>query len=388
LTILGVFIGVIIIIGVASVLNGFRAHVVERIESFGTNNVYVSRMPGIQLSRPAWDIRHRKDLTLNDAWAVRDQCPAVEAISPAFADEKSEDLKYAGRESLSVPIRGAFPSVLQVLGLNLQFGRFFTDEENRRRVPVAVIGATLAESLFPTITPLDKQVILKGQRFRVIGVFEKSKGDPFGGENPDDSMFCIPYYCYKQFYPWERDHKFAVRAERGRLLDAIQQIEEVLRRRRHIAWHAPNDFEIATADSFIETFDRIVFATMAVMFALSSVAFMVGGVGVMNIMLASVKERTREIGLRRALGARRRDITWQFLIEAMALTGLGGILGITLGEILMSGIAHALPQLPVAVPVWARVFGLFGSIGVGLVFGLWPALSAARLDPIQALRYE
>jgi putative ABC transport system permease protein len=244
------------------------------------------------------------------------------------------------------------------------------------------------EALFLHESPLDKKLTVNGRPFRVLGTMEKFRDAPFGGENPQDSLIFIPYYAFRTLFPTAREHIIAARAQPGRLAQSVEQIEEVLRRRRRVAWDKDNDFEIGTSDSIIKTFDKIVFAALAVMFSLSTVAFLVGGVGVMNVMLASVKERTREIGVRRAIGARRRDITWQFLIEAGAMTGVGGILGVVVGEAAMRGLAACLPALPCVTPMWARLFGFFGSVAVGLIFGLWPAVAAARLDPIKALRYE
>lgn len=389
LTVLGVSIGVIIIIGVASVLNGFRQGVVESIEMFGNNNITVSRFPQMTMSRPSYEIRRRKPLTLEDAWAIRDQCPAVLAVDPQQY-ESPDTVKYRDRELYMPTVCGCFPEFQQITPQELADGRYFTASENQQRVPVCVIGYAAAQTLFPHETPIGKEINIDGNQVRVIGVLTKFQ-DPSGGDdNPRDQLILMPYYVFKQTIGgwWWNDHQIKVRARTGQLRLALEQIEEVLRRRRHVAWTAPNDFEMNTTDSLIAAFDRIVFATIAVMFALSTVAFMVGGVGVMNVMFASVKERTREIGVRRAIGARRRDIIWQFLIEAMAMTGGGGVIGVVIGQALMLSLHWLLPSMPNVTPMWARVFGFLGSMSVGLLFGLWPAITAARLDPIKALRYE
>lgn len=387
LTIMGVFIGVVIIIGVASVLNGFRQGVIDQIEQFGTNNIYITRFPMMGFGRPKADLRKRKLLNIHDVWALRDECPAIGAISPLLAGFQTITVKYGKEEMVGPNLRGVYPSMSDVMDVHLTDGRFFTAEENVRREDVCVIGAAVVDALFPRQNPVGKQISLNGQSLRVIGTMAQFKSG-FGDENPEDSLVMIPYFKYRDLFPYIRDHVIAIRARTGQLSAALEQIEEVMRRRRHVAWNDQNDFEMGTSQSLIETFDKIVFATLAVMFALSAVAFLVGGVGVMNVMLASVKERTREIGVRRAIGARRRDITWQFLVEAMVMTGTGGILGVFIGRGLLYMLSTFLPSLPCATPLWAQLFGFFGSIGVGLIFGLWPAISAARLDPIRALRYE
>lgn len=386
LTVIGVSIGVIIIIGVASVLNGFRQNVVDNFASWGTSNVFVTRFPLMSMSRPSREIRKRKHLTLQDAEAIREECPAVLAVSPEKFD--SSNVKYGNQEMMNAQLRGAFAEARDVHDIKLSEGRFYTSEENRLRASVCVIGASVSETLFARLSPIGKTIALDGKRLRVIGVMEKSKNSTSGEESSDDTIIYLPYTVFRDMHPYYDDNFIIARARPGQLRLAIEQIEEVLRKRRHVAWKDPNDFEVNTFDSMVASFDKIVFATLAVMFALSTVAFMVGGVGVMNVMFASVKERTREIGIRRAIGARRRDIIWQFLTEAMAMTGGGGLIGVLIGEGIMRGLFWLMPAMPNTTPMWARLFGFFGSVGVGLVFGLWPAIQAAHLDPIKALRYE
>lgn len=392
LTIMGVFIGVVIIVGVASVLNGFRQGIVDVLKGFGTNNIYVTRVPAMNLGGAgSHDIWHRKRFYLRDVEAIRDECSAVQSVTPVLRMEGPWVTLRAGNESMVGPIvEGAWPEKMQVIELDLKEGRFFTDEENKRRVPVCIIGVSVVEALFPKErSAVGKEISLWGKRLRVIGVFKKFPNAlSFSSENPADSVVQIPYGVFRQFFPWNKDILIEARARAGFRDKAMEQIEEMLRRKRHLRWNQDNDFEIETPDSIIEKFDKMTRATVAVMFALSTVAFLVGGVGVMNVMLASVKERTREIGVRRAIGARRRDITWQFLVEAMALTGVGGLTGVLMGELIMNAIKTWVPAVPCATPMWARVFGFVGSVSVGVVFGLWPAMKAAKLDPIEALRYE
>jgi len=389
LTMLGIFIGVLLVVAVASVLNGFRQTFVDRVEQFGTNNIYIYRFPFINLGPPTREMRLRKPLRLTDAWAIRDQCPSVELVSPGIqASTFLSHASYRGEEVDSPRVRGVFPDNVDVANRVLTEGRFFTEQENEHRAPVVVIGSASAEALFPHGGGVGKEILLGGHKYTVVGTLEKRKEGPFGAQNEEDTLFLVPYYTVRRFYAGEDDHFIAARARTGKIEQAIEEIAEVLRRQRKVRWNEDNNFEIGTADTLIRSFDEIVFATLAVMFLLSTVGFMVGGVGVMNIMLVSVKERTREIGLRKAVGARRRDIMGQFLVEAIVLCAIGGVAGLVVAEGLLKLVGIVMPSLGSTTPMWARLFAFFGSASVGLFFGLWPAWKAARLDPIEALRFE
>ncbi|MFY9345943.1 MAG: ABC transporter permease [Planctomycetota bacterium] len=389
LTVLGIFIGVLLVVTVASVLNGFRQSVVDQVEQFGTNNIYIYRMPFVQLGPMSREMRRRKELSLRDAWAIRDRCPSVEIVSPGIqVPTFLTRASYRGESVDSPRLRGVFPDNVEVANRVLVEGRFFTEQENQHRVPVVVLGFASAQALFPSGGGVGKEILLDGRKYTVVGTLEKRKEGPFGQQNEEDTLFLAPYWTMRRFYPWEDDHFLAARARTGEMTAAIDEITHVLRRQRKVRWNEDNNFEIGTADTLIKSFDDIVFATLAVMFLLSTVGFMVGGVGVMNIMLVSVKERTREIGLRKAVGARRRAILGQFLVEAMVLCTIGGVLGLLVAEGLLSLVELVLPNLASSTPMWARAFAFAGSGGVGLFFGLWPAWKAANLDPVEALRHE
>ena len=389
LTMLGVFIGVVIVTAIASVMNGFRDNVVSQVQEFGTNVIYVYRFPIFRMGHSDRHLRNRKPLNLDDAWAIREQCPSVAEVSPQLEYQSWSGTARAGGERMESPVlRGTFPVVEQVWSLALREGRFFTDAENQHRMDVVVIGQGAADALFPNRQAVGRQIDAVGIRLIVVGVMEKRKEGPLGESNREDSVLFIPYHTFRKHYPWMEDHFLVVSAKPGKLSQADDEIQEVLRRRRKIRWNEDNNFETATASSIIATFDQIIFGAFAVMVVLSSVAFRVGGVGVMNIMLASVKERTREIGMRKAIGARKRDVAWQFLVEAMVLTGTGGILGMLFTDALGMAVRHWWTGLPLSTPLWARIAGFSGSVSVGLIFGIWPALKAASLDPIEALHYE
>ena len=392
LTVLGVFIGTLTVIAVGSIIAGLDAQLVQTAEQYGTRVLWIYKLEMGAPHRLTREERLRKPITYEDALAIKEQCPAVEEVSMAvFAGMEEFGLtpsvaRYKGREFSGAQFMGVDANYLALANSSLADGRFFTEPDDYHRRDVTVIAASVVERLFPQEDPVGKSIVVERHTFEVVGALNKFKG--FLGDNPDDRDIFIPYGTYKKLYPAAKDHFLSVMARSGRMDAARDEVRGLLRRRRHVKYDDPDNFGIATAESLITEFRQIIGVVALVMVVISSIGLLVGGIGVMNIMLVSVTERTREIGVRKAIGARRRDIVWQFLLEAVTLTGVGGLLGIFAGFMLSLMIRLLVPSLPSTVPLWSVVAGFVVATSVGLFFGLWPALKAARLDPIDALRYE
>jgi putative ABC transport system permease protein len=386
LTVLGVLIGTFCVIVVASVFAGLDQEFVEAAKGFGTNTLFIFKWdPGIHIGRLTKEERMRKPLTFEDSVAITDQCPSVETTATEiFVWGPNPVVKYKAKEILDVNFIGATANDFRVVNDELGDGRFFTDAENLHRRDVAVIGSDVVKRFFEHEDPIGKTITVGGDPYEVIGTIAPRKSFP--GDNGSDRVVKIPYLTFKKMYPLQKENFILAMAYSGKVNEAKEEISNVLRRRRHVKPGDKDNFGISSADAIIQQFRQIMSMVVLVMVVISSIGLLVGGIGVMNIMLVSVTERTREIGVRKAVGARRSDISWQFLLEAMTLTGLGGVLGI-LGGYAVSFALHAI-NWPSDVPLWSVVSGFVVAVGIGLIFGMWPALKAARLDPIVALRYE
>ena len=394
LTVLGIVIGVMTAICIASMLTGLRHNIVSMIEEYGTNNIYAFHLSTGPRTSEDRSERLRRPLTVADAEAIKAQASAVEEVAwvapnVGFNGGSFDDnVTYQGRNYRWGNTQGVSPNYVDVYNITLREGRFISDSDDQQRANVMVIGVNAAEALFPGMNNVaGANVRMGGYNFEVIGVLEKRKAG-FFGENEEDNAVYIPFRTAQKIAPAKGYLLLVIRGRSGQVNEALTQSEDILRRRRQVKFGDPNNFDIKTADKFIEQFDSITAMVGLIAIAISSLGLLVGGIGVMNIMLVSVTERTKEIGVRKALGARRRDIVRQFLFEAMMLTFLGGALGVLLAVGASQIIMLLIPSLPASIPTWAVVSGLTVSIGVGLIFGVWPARKASRLDPIECLRYE
>jgi len=392
LTVLGVLIGTSTVIVVTSIFAGLDKQLVDVAEQFGTRTIWVYKL---QMGAPhqlTREERLRKSLSYEDAMAIKEQGRAVATVSVELFREMTDfglppvTARYKGQDMLDAIFAGVTADHLQLINATLGEGRFFTETEDMHRRDIAVIGYGVRERLFARQDPIGKTILVDGHSFEVIGTLTKFKS--FLGDDQNDKAILVPYYTFKKTYPEAKDHFICVLAEPGRMDEARDEVVEVLRRRRHVKPEDPDNFGVSSAEMIIGQFRQLISSVALVMVVISSIGLLVGGIGVMNIMLVSVTERTREIGVRKAVGARRSDITWQFLLEAMALTAGGGVIGIASGWLLSAAIRTFVPSLPSTVPMWSVVAGFTVATSVGLIFGMWPALKAARLDPIVALRYE
>jgi putative ABC transport system permease protein len=387
LTVLGVIIGTGTIIGVGAILTGFDSAMTGILRSFGPNSIIVFKFPvGFRTTHLTAEERTRKNLTWQNAVDIGERCPSVQDVSPMlFPPEGIRNAHYKGNDMYDVDLFGVEEAYARGGQVELHLGRFFTEEEGRRRAPEVVIGADIEKGLFATVSPIGKTINVDGHQLEVVGSMIRPAASFFGDE---DNRMLVPYWMMQKMFPNARENAIVVTAREGQLSKAMDEIRTVLRIDRHVPYDKPDNFALSTADQMVSDFRQITAITFMVMAVLSSIGLLVGGIGVMNIMLVSVTERTQEIGLRKAIGARRRDIILQFLLEASVLTTLGGFAGIVFGWIISIISRLVFKSLPAEVPMWAAVLGIVVSVSVGLFFGIWPAYKAAQLDPVEALRYE
>ena len=394
LTVLGIVIGVTTVITMSSVINGLNNRVTDFADSLGSNVFWIFHMPFITIGRPTTEQLTRKKLTFDDAIALR-TLPHVVATDASQRYTKAFGLgdvsaKYQGHKVAGAILEGDTSAVAETTNRTMQAGRIFTDEEDKRGAHVCVLGHDTAEELFVNgEDPIGKDVNIATGLYTVIGVLDKGK-QPFGsGKNPEDNVIVFPFGTFHNLHPEIKDIVIAVKYDDPKNKSLVEEeIREVLRIRRKVNVMADDNFEIFGPDSLTKLWGNITGGLFGFMVAVSSVGLMVGGVGVMNIMLVSVTERTREIGVRKAIGANKRMIMTQFTTEAITLCAVGGIIGVIVGAVL-TWIVHALPiGLPATLSTLWVLIGFGVSCAIGLLFGIYPAWKAANLDPIEALRYE
>lgn len=393
LTIIGVVVGVITVMLISSIISGIDIAVKKQVESFGTRSIFLYKFDiGIRTSAPTREERMRKSLTIDDAEAIRNlstievSVPFLD-ISNNFFGNKILVTGKNGKTSSSVQLNGTLPDIEKTTTEILLEGRWFTQSENDNNADVCLIGSSVVENYFPFGSAVGQTIEIGGREFRVIGILEK-KEQLFGGgsaNNDQSNTIYMPMGAAQRLKPNADDLFILAVAREGFLAEAKDQVQDLLRVRRKVKYGEPNNFAMETAASIVEQFQSITAGVALAMVVISSVGLMIGGIGVMNIMLVSVTERTREIGIRKAIGAKQSDILLQFLIEAATLTGFGGLVGLLIGWALTFLIALVFPSY---VPLWAPIVGFFASVGIGIIFGLFPAWKAARLDPIESLRYE
>lgn len=392
LTIFGVVVGVVVVMLISSIISGISLSVEKEVESFGTRSIFLYKFDIGLTGPPTREQRMRKPLTLDDAEAIS-KLPTVELavplldISNNFFGSKILVTGKNGKTSSAVNLTGTFPDIEKSSTEVLIEGRWFTKSESDDKADVCLIGDSVKESYFPYESPIGKTLEIGGREFRVIGLLQKREQlfGGGGGNNDQSNIVYMPMGAALRLKPYADDLFILAVAKENFLTEGKDQVQDLLRVRRKVAFGEKNNFSMETADSLISQFQSITLYARLAMIVISMVGLMIGGIGVMNIMLVSVTERTREIGIRKALGARQNDILLQFLIEAATLTGFGGLLGLLIGWILTLLVSLVFPSY---VPWWAPVAGFFASVGIGVIFGLFPAWKAARLDPIESLRYE
>lgn len=385
LTTLGIVIGVMTVIGMMTIIEGINASVKEQLSIIGTNTFWVQKYPAIRTGHTQREYRNRKDIKVEHAEAIKTRASLVTLVSPEQATW-GERVKYGGEKTnADVLVYGASEDWQILNGRFVQNGRFLQQMDIQGSRRVCIIGTDIVEKLFPFQNPIGEEVRVGPNKFRVVGVLEE-KGSIFG--QSQDNMVVLPYSSFQNIFGDERDISIGIQTESPEFMDAaMDEVIGILRTERKVPPGAPNDFEVITQDSLMDAWRNLSSIVFAAAIGIASISLLVGGIGIMNIMLVTVTERTREIGIRKSIGAKKRDILWQFIVEAIVLSAVGGIIGIVLG-IGLGKLVGAVTPLRADVPIWAIFLGLGFSSMIGLFFGIYPAGKAAKLDPIVALRHE
>ena len=410
LTVLGVVIGITAIVGMTSLVRGFDESLRDSIRELGPKTIFLAKFSGISFmaGNEFKDLIKRPVLTVNDAKAIEREASTVDKVDVwlgAWGIPTQERVFYKGEQTKALSVWGVTENYAEANFLKMDQGRFFTAAEVRHRKPVVALGQTAYKALFPFVDPIGKEVRIGTARYEVVGVIAPRPNAGGMGSGQDDFVV-IPYTTFEKQFGWARFTGrvrvngavadagamqsamiVVVPREDASQADAIREVERIMRVRHNLTLEKPNDFDVVTQDAALKVWDQLTGYVFLGLVALSSIALMVGGIGVMAIMMISVTERTREIGIRKALGARRREILSQFLLEASVLTSLGGLLGILFGAAIGFSV-HYFADFPISLPWWSFALGIGFSASVGIFFGMYPAVKAARLDPIEALRYE
>jgi putative ABC transport system permease protein len=395
LTILGIVIGIMTVIVVSSVINGLNDNVLGGIRELGSDTIICYRFPWASLSRPPSEWFTRKELEPN--WAddmarlphVRAASPSLRIFQPQFGSGTS-DIRRGNLRAKNVILQGNSPSISQIFDIKVAYGREFNDSDTEHRAAVVLLGFDTANILFPegAADAVGKEVVVDGQLFTVIAALEKRRQGISGGSNPEDNIAIMPVTTLRKLYPNKKDYVIFAKASDPKMVgEAVEEIRDLLRRKRRLTSDKPDDFALFTSDYFLDLWNKISYLIFVLMFAVASVGLLVGGIGVMNIMLVSVTERTREIGVRKAIGAKRGNILLQFLTEAVTLSALGGVVGVFLGALLSLLLRYGL-HFPAALSLFWMSAALIMCALIGIGFGVYPAWKAAGLDPVEALRYE